>query len=497
MTLTKSKYVRYCQCPKMLWMDYHKPEEGVKDESLDARFNEGHECGELAKGLFGDYVECTALRPDGSLDISMMLAQTKKAVARGMETICEAAFSIYGLYCAVDILHKTQGGYSVYEVKSSTGIKEEYLWDLAFQKHVLKLSRINVTGMYIVHVNNTYVRQGEIDLGKFFITEDVSEDIEPYYEKVAKTVSEAKNYLNAWQEPEMEIGLRCHHPYGCPYWTHCMNTPSPNVFDLYRIREEEALDLYNSGVRTLKDIYCSGDYTDETQQGRQVRYANENLPAYVDKEGLRAFLSKIKYPMYFLDFETFMTCIPRYDGVRPYQQVPFQYSLHILESENAPLVHREFLADENEDPRRAVAESLVETIPEDATILAYNMSFERGRIKELADRFPDLAGRLMQMREQFVDLLEPFQNGFVYNRQMGGSFSIKSVLPALFPDDPELNYTSLDEVHNGGQATATYLALEDMSPADRDRARANLLKYCCLDTYGMVRIWQKLKELAA
>ncbi|MCD8286703.1 MAG: DUF2779 domain-containing protein, partial [Clostridia bacterium] len=153
--------------------------------------------------------------------------------------------------------------------------------------------------------------------------------------------------------------------------------------------------------------------------------------------------------------------------------------------------------DEYEDPRRAIAESLVANIPLDATLLAYNMSFEKTRIKELAECFPDLASALLQMRENFVDLLEPFQMGYVYNKGMGGSFSIKSVLPALFPDDPELNYNSLDEVHNGGQATATYLALRDMTYEDRNRARENLLKYCCLDTYGMVRIWQKLAELSS
>ncbi len=497
MNISKSKYVRYHQCPKMLWMDTYKKEEAVQDESVEARFKEGHEVGDLAKELFGDYVECTSHKWDGSLNISGMLANTRKAVARGEKNICEAAFSVNGCYCAVDILHKVPGGYELYEVKSSTAVKEEYLWDIAYQKHVLEMSRLSITGTYVVHVNNKYVRHGDIDLREFFCIVDVSEDIEPYYAEWSGMVAEAKKYLLQTEEPEMEIGLQCRHPYGCPYWTHCMTTPIPSVFNIYRIREETAFSLYNSGIHTLKDVYDSGDYIEETQDGRQIKYANEDLPMHVEKDNLRDFLSTIRYPMYFLDFETFMTCIPRYDGLRPYQQVPFQYSLHILESEGAPLIHKEFLADGEEDPRRAIAESLVEAIPEGATCLAYNMSFEKGRIRELADAFPDLAERLMQIHDSFVDLLCPFQNGYVYNREMGGSFSIKSVLPALFPDDPELNYASLDEVHNGGQASAIYMTLADMTPAERERTRANLMKYCGLDSYGMVRIWQMLCELAA
>ncbi|MCD8295731.1 MAG: DUF2779 domain-containing protein [Clostridia bacterium] len=497
MNLSKSKYVRYCQCHKMLWMDTYMPQEGVKDESLESRFKEGHECGELAKDMFGSHVDATVLRWNGSLNISAMLANTKKLVSRGEENICEAAFSVNGCYCAVDLLHKTEGGYDLYEVKSSTGVREEYLWDIAYQKHVLGMAGLNITGTYLVHVNSQYVREGEIDRDKFFVTEDVSEQIAPFSKNVEKTVAEAKQYLLSRSEPEMKIGLQCHHPYGCPYWTHCMKTPSPSVFDLYRILEKDALDMYNSGIRTLQDVYASGKHLSNAYWTRQVEYFIEDLPVYVDTDSLQRFLSGMHYPMYFLDFETFMTCIPMYDGLRPYRQVPFQYSLHILESEGAPLVHKEFLAGEDEDPRRAIAESLVQTIPADATLIAYNMAFEKGRIKELAEFFPDLAEHLMKIHDSFVDLLEPFQKGYVYNRQMGGSFSIKSVLPALFPDDPELNYTSLEDVHNGGQATATYLAMKDMSPEDRAKARENLLKYCCLDSYGMVRIWQKLRELAS
>ena len=211
---------------------------------------------------------------------------------------------------------------------------------------------------------------------------------------------------------------------------------------------------------------------------------------------METFLKRLDRPLYFLDFETFQTCIPIYDGVKPYQQIPFQYSLHYFEDKSdvtlKTLKHKEFLADETEDPRRKLAEKLIEDIPDNACIIAYNKGFECGRIKELADTFPDLKDALMFRREHFYDLLDVFRNGYVYKKAMNGSFSIKSVLPALFPDDPEKDYRFLEDVHNGTQATATFLSLPNKTPEEKQKLRQNLLKYCEKDTMAMVWIWQWL-----
>lgn len=494
MKLSKSKYARFCQCPKMLWLDTYRPELAVQDESLQRRFQEGTLVGDLAKGLFGAYVESTAYTDDGQLDIPMMLENTKKYIAEGKENICEAAFSQNDCYCAVDILHKTAYGYEIYEVKSSTDVHEVYLWDVAYQKYVLEQTGLKIVETYIVHIDNNYVRQGEIDIHKLFAARNVSDAILPYYKEVERNTVRAKNYLLHQDESSMEIGEQCSSPYGCAYWQYCARElPSPNVFGLYRIQNKKACDYMRRGIVSFEDVIKSGIPLNDTQR-RQVEFEQLQLPTYIDRVGIKSFLETLWYPLYFLDFETFQTCIPMYDEIKPYQQVPFQYSLHSLDDDGAKLEHREFLADENFDPRRELAERLVADIPENACVLAYNKGFECGRLRELAETFPDLAEKLLIIRENVRDLLDVFRSGYVYDRAMGGSFSIKKVLPALFPDNPNLNYHNLIDVHNGGEATDTYLALRGMEQGERDRLRQSLLAYCKLDTMAMVMLWQRLRE---
>ena len=494
MNLSKSKYTRFCQCPKMLWLDTYRPGLAVQDPALQRRFQEGNEVGDLAMGLLGDFVETTAYTAGGKLDIPAMLKNTKMYLAEGKENICEAAFTKNGCYCAVDILHKTEGGYEIYEVKSSTDIKAVYLWDIAYQRWVLEQSGLKIVGTYIVYVNNAYVRQGDIDIHQLFAVQNVSDAILPYYKEVEQNTACAKGYIAQKDEPSMELGEQCFSPYGCAYWQYCARElPSPNVLDLCRISVKKAFGYIKKGIVTFDDAIKSGIPLNTTQR-RQVESEQLQLPTHIDRLGIRSFLDTLWYPLYFLDFETFQTGIPMYDGVRPYQQVPFQYSLHILANEDATLGHKEFLADENFDPRRALADQLVADIPTDACVLAYNKGFECRCLKELAEIFPDLSDRLLAIRANVRDLLEVFRHGYVYDRAMGGSFSIKKVLPAIFPDDPNLDYHNLEDVHNGTEATDTYLALRGMEKEERDKLRQSLLMYCGLDTLAMVMLWQRLRE---
>ena len=288
--------------------------------------------------------------------------------------------------------------------------------------------------------------------------------------------------------------MHCRKPYDCVYRQYCeRNLPSPSVFDLYRITAKKAYEYYDQGIVSFDDVVKSGIELNPAQR-RQVEFEQLQLPTRVDQLGVRTFLDTLTYPLHFLDFETFQTCIPLYDGIRPYQQVPFQYSLHYLEHADGELLHKEFLADETTDPRRALAERLVADIPAGACVLAYNKAFECTRIKELAEYFPELSQQLLSIRDHIHDLLDVFRDGFVYDRAMQGSFSIKKVLPALFPDDPNLDYHNLADVHNGTEATDTYLSLRGMEPAERNRLRQSLLAYCGLDTLAMVLLWQRLRE---
>lgn len=493
--LSKSKYTRFCQCPKMLWLDKNKPEKAVLDESLERRFAEGTRVGDLAKSYFGKYVE--TLKAFETPNIPLMLKKTKVFVSAGAQTICEAAFSAGGCYCAVDILHRENGGYAIYEVKSSTKVSEVYIWDVAYQKYVLEKAGVKVTGAFVMHVNNRYVRDGDIDIHKLFVAEDVSGQVGTYYPHVEGLIARAKQTLSCAEEPAVRLGGQCKSPYDCAYWQYCSkevySVPELSVFDLYRIGFEKACGLYNDGIVTFRDVINSGTKLNNTQK-MQVAEAEVK-----DKNAVKEFLDKLWTPLYFLDFETFQTCIPLYDGLSPYRQVPFQYSLHYFNGEveegKDKIGHKEFLAEEGKDPRRVLAERLTDDIPANACVLAYNKSFECGRIAELAEDFPDLRDRLLAIKENIFDLLDVFRQGYVYNKEMGGSFSIKSVLPALFPDVPGLNYKNLEGVHNGTEATDAYLGLPELSPEEREIKRRELLEYCKLDTLAMVKIWQRLKEI--
>ena len=489
--LSKSRYTTFRSCEKALWMSVFKSEEAVIDDQTQARFSTGTEVGDLARGLLGPYEDMTVRKEDGHLDYSEMVRRTQDALSRGVENICEAAFSHDGNYCAVDILHRVSGGYEIYEVKSSTHPDNEiYGWDVAFQKWVLTGCGLSVRGTYLVCIDNSYVRQGELDIQGLFSINDISEAVAQEYPVVEANVRAAKRVLDG-DEPMKDISAGCNSPYGCAFWQYCTKgLPSPSVFDLYRFGAKK-FDMYYAGKVRLEDI--DGVPLTPIQQ-MQVNGAVRG-ESHIDREGIERFLGTLTYPLYHLDFETIQPPIPLYDGTHPYQQIPTQYSLHIEESPGGKLRHLEFLAPSRENPLRPIAESLCENIPENVCLLAYNKSFECGRLNELADLFPDLAGHLRAISANIRDLLIPFRGGCYYLPAMGGSFSLKSVLPALFPDDPELDYHALDELcQNGSMAMNLYPALKDMSPEEETRARRALLDYCRLDTLAMVKVLSKLYE---
>lgn len=495
--LSKSKYCLLWQCPKLLWLSKYKPECKTPDSSLEARFSNGNTIGDLAMGLFGDFTEVTAKNADGSLNISEMIERTKKCMVEGAENICEASFSVGGLYCAVDILRKENDGWAIYEVKSSTHKKQVYAADIAFQKTVLKRCGVNVTGTYLVCINSDYIRGDELNINELFKIIDVSKEVKDEIGKVPGLLKVAEQIYPFEKEPEIEIGNHCREPYSCDFWDYCTkNLPKPNVFDLYRIDFKKALDLTRRNKADFGELLYSGEITNPKQL-QQMLYATSDQSDHIDREEIRKFLGNLSYPLYFLDYETMQPAIPEFKNTHPYEQIPFQYSLHYIEREGGPLLHKEFLAESGTDPRRAVAEALCRDIPKDVCITAYNKSFECGKTAQLAKLFPDLADHLLNIRDNIVDLLVPFRSGWYYNRAMGGDFSIKTVLPALFPDDPELDYHNLDQIHNGTEAMNIFPVIKDMPPDEQSKTRHNLLEYCKLDTLAMVKLWEKLKEVTA
>ncbi len=492
--LSKSKYCGLWQCPKIAWMRKYKPEEVTVDASVLSRMENGNIVGDLAMGLFGDFVEVTAY--DGErLDLAKMIADTEAEMKKGTAVICEASFDYNGLYCAVDLLRKEDDGWAIYEVKSSTDDeKDVYTADVAYQKYVLENCGVNVTGTYLITIDNTYVFDGELDIHKLFKITDISDRLECETFNITANLSIAERLLKSDEEPDIDLHIGCKNPYFCGFWGYCSkHIPKPSVFDLYRMPFREKLKYYHRGVYRYEDLLADGKMTNPTRL-RQITYYLSDDGDYIDKDGIRDFLGTLSYPLYFLDFETIQPVIPQFIGTKPYAQIPFQYSLHYIEHEGGKLEHKEFLAVSGEDPRRAIAESLCRDIPKDVCVTAYNKAFECTRIKELAETFPDLAEHLLNIRDNIKDLLVPFQSGYYYNKAMGGSFSIKSVLPALFPDEPTLNYHNLEGVHNGGEAMTIFPKIKDMPQEEQETARWNLLRYCELDTYAMVKVWEKLLE---
>ena len=500
--LSKSRYTAFCQCPKILWLKAYKPEEAEVDSGLQLRFDTGHDVGELAMGLFGDYKLVEAKKVDGNLDLDEMAKQTQQLMAEGVVNICEASFMGDGGYCAVDILRRNGDGWDIYEVKSSTYKGEEedtadsllvYTRDIAYQRWLLEQCGINVKGTYLVRLNKFYERGDELDIQQLFHVKDMAELVANEYPKVAPNVSVAQRVLGG-PEPDEPIALHCQKPYKCSFFHYCTHgMTSPNVFNLYRMKFERKCELYNQGKIYYEDL--RGEKLTATQQ-LQVETSLNNTELVTSQE-IRQFLQKLTYPLYFLDFETTQMAVPQYKGTHPFQQITFQYSLHWIEEEGGELKHTDYLGDSVNDPRRALAEKLCNDIPRGACITAYNKGFECGRLKELALAFPDLSAQLINISDHIVDLIEPFRKKMVYLPEMNGSFSIKQVLPSLYPNDPKLDYHNLDgSVHNGGEAMSIYPLIAKMSPKDAEEARTALLKYCELDTLAMVRIWEKLREMA-
>lgn len=503
--LSKSRYTLFRQCSKALWMSINKPEEAVVDASTQARFEAGNYIGDLAMGYLGPYEEVTVHKADGSLDLAAMLSATKDAIARGVENIAEASFSWDGNYCAVDILHKTPGGWAIYEVKSSSGTVDmpeddpeyvKYARDIAYQKYVLEQCGVKVTGTYLVRIDKEYVRGDKLDIKGLFYTADLAELVQQEYQVVPQMIAAAKKVL-AGPEPDIDLGLQCHDPYNCAFWNYCSrHLPKPSVFNVYGGKGRggftfgKKLEHYHNGLVSFEDIRNEDI---GLIQNMQIECTLEGKD-HINPEGIKAFLDKLTYPLYFLDFETQQDAVPQYPGTQPYQQIPFQYSLHIIEYEGGPLLHKEFLGISGKDPRRDIAEALCRDIPKDVCTLAYNKMFECGRLRELANAFPDLADHLRNIADNIQDLIDPFRAGDYYVPAMGGSFSIKSVLPALFPGDSQLDYHALSGLcQNGGDAMNLFPSIAKMAPAEAAAAREALLRYCELDTLAMVKVWEILK----
>lgn len=491
--VSKSLYTDYRKCRLLAWLKENAADEVKMSDKSRVTTDQGTEFGLLARGYFGDFTDVSA---ECGHDIQLMIQKTKEYIEKGVKNIAEATFKTEDSYCQIDILHKNDDDtYDIIEVKSSSKIKPYYIDDIAFQYHTINQC-ITLKHAYLLNVDTSYRLDREIT-NELFNLNDVTHEV-----KLLQDVIDTEmilNTVNSADEPEQKIGRHCQDGWECPFIDRCKKT---------LLNEEQRSFIEFEGMTWLQKIRSLENNRLMLPAAKQFLLMDDEKEI-IDKAKIREFLGKIKYPLYMLDFESIQNLIPTYQGQKPWSQTPFQYSLHIIRSKEdlmglVNIEHKECIVfgDSKTDPRHVVADSLVRDIPESDSmqIMAYNMSFEKSIIKELAFIFPEYAERLNTMLDKFIDLDEPFKKRYYYKGSMKGSYSIKTVLPTLFPDDSTLDYHSLDEVQNGIQAQIAYRKVQSMyknsEPQDDiDSLRNNMLKYCELDTFAMVKILGQLYKM--
>ena len=489
MRLSKSLYVRGLQCPKSLWLKKNRAELLSKPNSSQKDvFATGDAVGALACELFPNGKEV----PFEKTTFQEKIDLTQKWMSEGLDNIYEATFEYDGVLVMVDILHINEDkSVEIYEVKSSTSVKTVYLDDASIQYYVLHNLGYDVRSASIVHINNKYVREDRLEIEKLFTIADVTKEVIERQTNIPIHLKQFETMLSCDSEPKTPIGKQCDYPYECDAKAYCWrNIPEYSIFNIARLKAEKKFAMYRDGIIEFNQITDIESFSKSQQIQIEAEQQNKTI---INKQAIKKFLDGLSYPIYHLDFETFQQAIPQWQGVNPFMQIPFQYSIHI-ENENAPIQHKEFLAEVGVDPRYELAKRLVADIPADVTVLAYNMEFEKSVINKLADMFDEFSVPLMKIHDNIQDLMTPFQKKDYCTPAMKGSYSIKHVLPALVPEMQKA-YSALEYVKNGAEAMQIYPKLATMEDKQEVmKFREALLRYCELDTLAMVKVLEKLRE---
>ena len=484
--LSKSLFVRGVRCHKSLYFIKYKPE--LKDEvsaDTEKNFQVGFEIGDLAHNLFpgGELV------PYEGLSHNEQIEMTSSLIANGCKTIYEATFFYNGVFIKADILHQGDNGWDVYEVKNSTEVKNYHLDDASVQYYVITGTGFHVSRVFLVHLNNQYVRHGEIEVDKLFHKEDITAKVQEKQKFIVEEIERQRTVLKG-EEPTIDIGPQCNKDYPCDFIGHCWShIPAPSVFDYNDTGKPDGFKLYRRGIVKMEDVPIDSlGWRQKLQLDGILHHKN-----HIDVDAVQKFIQSLWYPLCFMDFETIYGIpIPIYDGTRPYQQVTFQFSVDVIHKHGGELEHHEFLADGATNPQQEFIEKLLATVPRNACILVWNKSFEGPRLKELADTFPEKRNEINNLIDNIRDLMIPFRDKSIYHWQFDGLYSIKVVLPALVP---ELSYDDLD-ISDGGEAFSAWLRMvQSKDDVEKSTIRKQLLQYCGLDTLAMVRILEKMKEM--
>jgi Domain of unknown function(DUF2779)/Domain of unknown function DUF83 len=483
--LSKSTFLIGMQCTKRLWLQKNKP--GDKTRSTDSEyslFSKGKYVGALARSLYPDGKDASPQ----DYDYKSAMEKTYDWIRSGEQVIYEASFQYQGLFASVDILVKQGKQWHAYEVKSSTSVKEHHYLDAAFQYYVMQGAGLDISGISVIHINNKYVLHGELNLKHLFHKVSIRHQVLQLQESIAEKVQELLAISSRPEVPVVDIGPHCMIPHACDFLDQCWgHISSPSVFDLAHLGTMKKFDLYYQGYIKLDEI--PEGYTLSAGQQLQIKSTLEK-EVHIDREALRNWLGSLQYPLLFMDFECFQPAVPLYEGSRPFQQVPFQFSVHRLREQGAELEHTAFIGDPVPDPRLDFLKALLKAVEGGGTVLAYNQSFEISRLKDLAIQFPEYKEPVNELIKRIRDLMEPFLQKWYYAPEMHGSYSIKMVLPALVP---ELSYEGM-AIADGQAASYAFESLMYIKEEEkRKKIKEDLLQYCNLDTEAMVKVWEVLK----
>jgi len=482
--LTKSKYLQGLQCSKLLWISVNDKMRLPKPSvSTKAIFKTGSLIGMLATKVFKNGIDLS------ESNFKENIRQTKVAL-RKRKPIFEAGFLKDRLFSRADILLPvTRGKWDIIEVKSSTEIKDVNIHDISFQKYTYEKAGLKIRKCILMHVNNQYVRSGNIIPVDLFVQSDVTEKVAEYSEGIEKRISEMLEVIDS-DEPEGKIGICCSDPYVCSLKSECFSdVPKDSVFDFYRMLKVKKFGLWDSGICRLIEV--SEDVELNSKQKIQRRLAFDG-GIHVDKRGISNFLKNLKYPIYYLDFETINPVLPKFDGMKPYQRIPFQFSLHI-QSKNGDLRHYSFLAEGTGDPRMEFMMELKRLLKKKGSIVVYNQGFEKGVINEGATVFPEFREWYDEnVLPRIVDLLDVFREFYYYDPRQKGSCSIKAVLPVM----SDLSYGDMD-IGEGMLASCEFerVTYGNVDEEERVRVCEALERYCELDTLAEVEIVKSLGNI--
>lgn len=489
--LSKSDYTTYLKHPAWLWIKKHaKTLLPPVDPATQAIFDTGHEFEQYAEALFPGGVR---LGFDDYDEYQSLPERTMRALDDGASVIFQGRFEHADLTFICDVIEVIESRtVDLYEIKSSTSAKPEHIDDLAFQMVVLEQCGFSVRNIAVLHVNNSYVRHGAIDPSLITATTDVTAEVKAAKEYTLQKIDEARAVVALPDCPDASPIYA--DPRFFKEWLqiykHMKQPKAGSIFDLCQMDAKTYENLQSNAITMLKDI--PADFALKPKQQMQIEALRQGHPI-VKKDKIADFLDSFIYPLYFLDYETLGSLVPYFDGMRPYQQLPFQYSLHVLDAPDGKLQHYEYLHKESTNPAAKLSTALQSHIGTTGTVITWNMSFEKNCNSMLGSLLPDFTEFYEHANERIVDLMTPFSNGWYIDAGFMGSASIKKVLPVLVP---ELSYKMLD-ISDGATAQRLWMqaVLDGKHDAEKEQILSNLIEYCKLDTLAMVEIYHVLRKL--